>query len=161
MLHLIDQARRLASFIVLDLPLGWAPQTIEAIMAADRVVLVATPDLPSLRNARTLLALTQRLRPNDAPAHVILNRMPTQGKPAVPKEAFARILDRPITAVLPCDAAVVSAETSGQVLCEATPESEVVRGIETLIAAVSGRALPGRTRQAPGSVLSRLFGWGR
>ena len=158
MLHLIDQARRLASFTVLDLPHGWAPQTIESITAADRVVVVATPDLPSLRNSRTLLALTQKLRPNDAPAHVVLNRMPTKGKPPVAKEDFARILDRSITAMLPCDAAAVSAEMAGQVLCEATPKCEVVRAIETLISEVSGRELPASAGRAPRSVLGRLFG---
>jgi len=157
MRHLVDQARRLAKFVILDLPHGWSPHTAEAIAAADRVVLVATPDLPSLRNARTLLGLLQKLRPNDEPPQLVLNRMPTRGKPCVSKEDFVRVLDRKVAVALPCDEAAVSAEMAGCVLAEDAPSCDFVNGIGTLITEVSGREPFTSVKAIPASLFSRLF----
>ena len=157
MRHVIDQARRLAKYVVLDLPHGWAPWTAEALAAADRVVLVATPDLPSLRNARTLLGLIQKMRPNDEPARLVLNRMPVRGKPSVSKEDFARVLDRKIAVVLPCDDAAAPAEMAGRVLADAAPGSGMVNGIGSLITEMVGREPLAKRKAERESMFGRLF----
>ena len=157
MRHLIEQSRRIASYIVLDLPSGWAPQTVEAITAADRVVVVATPDLPSLRNSRNLMEMIRKLRPNDAPAHLVLNRMPTKGKPAISQEDFSRVLDRKISVVLPCDETAVSSEMAGQLLCDTMPRCQVVQSIDALITEIVGRGPLAKASTAPKSLLRRLF----
>lgn len=157
MRHVIDQARRLARYVVLDLPHGWAPWTAEALAAADRVVLVAAPDLPSLRNARTLLALIQKLRPNDEPAQLVLNRMPVRGKPLVSKEDFSRILDRKNILALPSDDAAASAEMAGHVLAETAPASAVVGAIESLMSEMVGREPIATGKVAGRSLIGRLF----
>lgn len=161
MRHVVDQARRIAKYVVLDLPHGWAPWTAEALAAADRVVLVATPDLPSLRNARTLLSLIHTMRPNDEPAQLVLNRMPPRGKPSVSVEDFARILDRKVIAAIPYDDAAASAEMSGRVLVEDAPGSEVVKAIEALAAGMAGRESLANRKAARKSLLARLFSGGR
>ncbi len=161
MRHVVDQARRIARYVVLDLPHGWSPSTVEALAAADRVVLVATPDLPSLRNARTLLKLLHKLRPNDEPAHLVLNRIPTRGKPAVSTEDFARILDRKVAAAVPFDDAATSAEMAGRVLAEHAPGSEAVQTIASFAGQLAGRdPRAGRTTTRR-SLLGRLFAKGR
>lgn len=157
MRHVVDQARRLARYVVLDLPHGWAPWTAEALAAADRVVLVAAPDLPSLRNARTLLALIQKLRPNDEPAQLVLNRMPLRGKPLISAEDFSRILDRKTIPALPCDDAAASAEMTGRILAETAPASAVVGAIEALVSGVVGREPVAPRKAARGSLIARLF----
>ena len=161
MRHLVDQARRLAKYVILDLPHGWGPWTAEMIAAADRVVVVATPDLPSLRNTRTLLGLIQGMRPNDEPADVVLNRIPARGKPLVSREDFTRTLDRKIAGTLPCDDAAASAEMAGRVLAENAPASEMVIGIELLAARMVGKELRTTRKAARTSLLGRLFSRGR
>jgi pilus assembly protein CpaE len=157
MRRLVEKSRRLASHIVLDLPHGWTPHAIEAIEAADRVVIVATPDLPALRNARTLMGLMKKLRPNDPPAHLVLNKMPLKGKPPVSPEDFSRILDRQIAAILPNDGSAVSSELEGRILCDSAPQCEMIRAIEALAAEISGREDFAKTNNRPRSFLGRLF----
>ena len=157
MRHLVDQARLLAKYVVLDLPHGWAPWTAEALAAADRVVLVAAPDLPSLRNARTLLGLVQKMRPNDEPAQLVLNRMPVRGKPLVSKNDFSRVLDRKNILTLPCDDAAASAEMAGRVLAEDTPGSAIAGAIELLTAGLVGHEPTAKRKMARNSLIGRLF----
>ena len=49
---MLKQVRRAASFVVLDLPHRWNAWVKHAILQADEVVIVAAPDLASLRNAK-------------------------------------------------------------------------------------------------------------
>lgn len=157
MRHLLDQARRLARYVILDLPHGWAPWTAEMVAAAEHVVVVAAPDLPSLRNTRTLLSLIREIRPNDEPAHVVLNRMPARGKPLVSREDFTRTLDRTVTVTLPVDDAAVSAEMAGRVLAEAAPGSAMIAATESLTAELVGRTSRATRKTARPSLLGRLF----
>ena len=158
--HLVDQARRLAQFVVLDLPHGWTPWVAEALASADRVGVVATADLPSLRNSRTLLEMIGKLRPNDAPPEVILNRMPLRGKPQVSVDDYTRILGIRLPTTIPVEAAAATAEMSGRVLVEATPGSEAALAIVSLASQMTGREPTGRGKSARKSMLGRFFGRG-
>lgn len=157
MRQVVDQARRVAQFVVLDLPHGWAPWTVEALATADGVVIVATADLPCLRNARTLGDLLAGIRPNDGPAALVLNRLPVRGKPAVSPEEFSRILDCRIAARIPFDGAVGTAEMAGTVLSEFAPKSEIVQIMRTFAAAVSDKDKRGAEEPRRASWFGRLF----
>lgn len=155
--HLIDQARRLAQFVVLDLPHGWSPWIAEALASTDRVGIVATADLPSLRNSRTLLEMFQKMRPNDAPPEIILNRIPLRGKPQVSAEDYARVLGIRIPATIPFEAAAAAAEMSGRVLVEAAPRSEAASAIVSLASQMTGRDTNRRGEVARKGLLGRLL----
>ncbi len=156
MRQVVDQARRLARIVVLDLPHGWAPWTMEALAAADRVVLVATPDLPSLRNARTLTGALAGLRPNDEPPLLVLNRV--VAKPLVPPEEFAKVLDCEVAARIPVEAAAAGAEMSGTLLADAVPRSEAVLAIMRLAEGLSSDGARPRAPRPRSSWLGRLLG---
>ena len=158
MRHLVDQARRLAQFVVLDLPHGWSPWIAEALASADRVGIVATADLPSLRNSRTLLEMIQMMRPNDAPPELILNRIPLRGKPQVSVDDYVRILGirRPVT--IPFDATAASAEMSGHLLVETSPSSEAAAAIASLVSQMADLDKNSRGKAAPEGLLGRLLG---
>ncbi len=157
MREVVDQARRIARYVVLDLPHGWSPWVVEALAAADSVVLVATPDLPSLRNARTLIGLVTALRPNDGPPSLVLNRVAPGDKPPVAPEEFARILNCKIAATIPFEPAAAPAEMAGTILAEMAPKSEAARAMRAFAAAISGRERPNAPPARTGSLLSRLF----
>lgn len=158
--HLVEQARRLAQFVVLDLPHGWNPWIAEALAMSDRVGLVATPDLPSLRNCRVLLDLVCKLRPNDAPPEIVLNRVPARGKPSVSPADYARTLNRRMAAVIPFDAAAASAEMSGRVLVEGTPASPAATALGTFAAQMAGRDKKAKQKDARKGLMGRLLGRG-
>ncbi|MEI9891599.1 MAG: hypothetical protein WDN45_14930 [Caulobacteraceae bacterium] len=58
---------------------GWMRQTL---LSADEAVVVATPDLTSLRNTKNLIELLTQGRPNDGPPRLVLNQV---GVPAARK----------------------------------------------------------------------------
>lgn len=155
--HLVEQARRLAQFVILDLPHGWTPWIAEALSSSDRIGVVGTPDLPSLRNCRALLDMIQKLRPNDVPPEIVLNRVPLRGKPAVTAADYARILERKIINAIPFDAAATSAEMSGRVLIEGVPGSPAATSIRTLAASMAGRNETIGRKGTSRSLIKRLF----
>jgi N-acetylmuramoyl-L-alanine amidase len=67
------QIRSTAPFVVLDLPHLWSGWMRRTLIAADEVVIVATPDLASLRNAKNMIDLIRQGRPNDAPPRLVLD----------------------------------------------------------------------------------------
>ena len=157
MRRLIEQARRLAKFVVLDLPHGGSPATIEALASADRIAIVATPDLPSLRNARTLLDMIEKRRPNDAPPEIVLNRMPQRGKALVPEDDYVRVLNRQMAAVIPLDPSAASAEMKGRVLIEDAPGSLAATALRSLAARMSGRTAKTASKLERKGLLGRLL----
>ena len=157
MRRMIEQARRLAQFVVLDLPHNLSPVTVEALASADRIAIVATPDLPSLRNARTLIEMIEKRRPNDAPPEIVLNRIPQRGKVLVPAEDYVRVLNRHVAAVIPLDSSTASAEMKGRVLVEDAPASSAAAALTLLATHMTGRKKQVST-PTPKGFLTRLFG---
>ena len=71
----VDAVRQTTPCVILDLPHVWTPWIKAALIAADDIVIVATPDLASLRNAKNIVELVQSARPNDAPPRLVLNQV--------------------------------------------------------------------------------------
>jgi pilus assembly protein CpaE len=66
--------RRHYDHIVIDLARTVTPVTLAALERADDVLLLATPELPTLRNTKKVLPIVQRTVSNESALHVILNR---------------------------------------------------------------------------------------
>ena len=90
-----NQIRATAPFVVLDLPHLWSPWMRRTLISADEVVVVATPDLASLRNAKNMIDLIRQGRPNDAPPRLVLNQIGVPGRPEIPAKDFGRGAGRP------------------------------------------------------------------
>lgn len=155
--RVLDFARRIAQRVVVDAPSGWSTWTEEAIENADSLVIVATPDLPSLRNARMLRDALKRLRPNDQPPAFVLNRLRGGAEPLVPATEFERVLNTRIAARIVESAAIQSAEMNGRPLLEAAPESAQSREIAALAVKLSGREPPPERRRRAQGLLGRLI----
>lgn len=103
------KVRSVAPFIVMDLPHVWTPWLKKCLIAADEVVIVATPDLASLRNAKNLIELLKSFRPNDNPPRVVLNQVDMPGRPEIPVKDFTAALG-----VAPACTIAFDAKTFGQ-----------------------------------------------
>jgi len=119
-----------APYVVLDLPHLWSAWMRKAILSSDDVVITATPDLAALRNAKNLIDLIKKARPNDAPPHLILNQVGAPGRPEIPVKEFARALGIEPALVLPFDPKLFGqAANNGQMVFEVNPKAKAAEGL--------------------------------
>src|ERR1700744_3805015 len=71
----LEAVRQTTPCVIVDLPHLWAPWVKATLIGADEIVLVATPDLASLRNAKSIVELVRQNRPNDAPPKLVINQV--------------------------------------------------------------------------------------
>lgn len=155
--RLIDVSRGMASHVVLDLPSGWTNYVAGFMELADQIVLVATPDLVSLRNCGRIVALLRKVRPNDPPPRVVLSQTGIPRNQQVPPQQFAKSLGLPISVEVPFDAALFSAaENEGQLMMQKAPGSVPGRRVAMIASALNGQT-DGRGVMARPSMMNRLF----
>ena len=147
--------RSTAPFVVLDLPHLWSAWIRRVLLASDEVVLVATPDLASLRNGKNIVDLLRQHRPNDAPPRLVLNQVGVQGRPEIPVKDFGEALGLTPALVLPFDPKLFGkAANNGQMIREVGPKTKAAEGLDYLAELVSRRE-PVRAVRRGG--LSSLF----
>src|SRR5690606_28753694 len=125
----------------------WAPWVKQALRAADDVVLVASPDLASLRNADNIVKLLKSERP-DAPPLVVLSMTGVPKRPEIPFKDFVQALGLKPEASFAFDPVLFGAAAmTGQALGEIAPRSKPAAAIDLLASALTGRE-PLATRPA-------------
>lgn len=155
---LIDLLRAAVPCVVLDVPQGWSAWTKRILVGADEILIVAQPDLASLRNTKNLLAVLAQSRPNDARARVVLNGVGMTKRPEIAAAEFAKALDVPPCAVLPFDPALFgTAANNGQMIAEVQANSKPAEIFASLAAAVTGRVEIRRGRPNMLDPLQPLF----
>ena len=159
------QIRSTAPFVVLDLPHLWSGWMRRTLVAADEVVIVATPDLASLRNAKNMIDLIRQGRPNDAPPRLVLNQVGVPGRPEIPAKDFGAALGVHPSLIIPFEPKVFgAAANNGQMILDAGGKSKSAEAFQTLAQIVSRRELPliagpkGKSGKGEGkSMFSGLF----
>ena len=138
---MIDAVRQMTPCVVLDLPHMWAPWVRQTLLASDDVVIVATPDLASLRNGKAIVDMLKQNRPNDTPPKLVLNQVGVPKRPEIPVKDFAETIGIPPSLVIPFEPALFgAAANNGQMLMEVQPRSQTAEGIRALSALLTGRA---------------------
>jgi pilus assembly protein CpaE len=137
----IDIVRQTTPCVIIDLPHQWSPWVRQTLLASDEIVFIATPDLASLRTAKTLVDLVKQNRPNDPPPKLVLNQVGIPKRPEIPVKDFATTVGIPPTMVLPFEPQLFgSAANNGQMLMEVQPKSQVAEAILRLAQVTTGRA---------------------
>ena len=158
-----SRIRSTAPFVVLDLPHLWSGWMRKTLISADEVVIVATPDLASLRNAKNMIDLIKQGRPNDAPPRLVLNQVGVPGRPEIPAKDFGAALGVHPSLIIPFDAKVFgAAANNGQMIVDSGAKSKAAESFETLAQIVSRRELPtasakGRAAGSSAKTGSSLF----
>jgi len=149
----LDIVREGVPCVVVDLPHVWAPWTKKVLLAADEIVITATPDLASLRNAKNILDLTRQARPNDNAAHIVLNQVGMPKRPEIPVKDFAEAVGGDATLILPFNPGLFgTAANNGQMIEEIEPKGKAAEGFRFL-----AQQLCGREARAPKAAKSSLF----
>jgi pilus assembly protein CpaE len=153
----IDALRQTIPCVILDLPHGWQPWIKAALLAADDVVIVATPDLTSLRNAKNVIDLVKAARPNDVPPRLVINQVGVPKRPEIPSKDFAETMGLDPSAIIPFEPALFGqAANNGQMVIELAPKAPVAEGLRQLCRTITGRAVQGATAKNSVSIFSFL-----
>jgi pilus assembly protein CpaE len=136
----IDRVRRTSPFVVLDLPHTWTSWVKQTLTGADDAIIVAGPDLASLRNTKNIMDLLKALRPYDAPPTVVLSMVGVPKRPEIPFKDFAEALGAEPVAAIPFDPHLFGmAANNGQMIGEVAAQSKTALAIDALAAALTGR----------------------
>ncbi len=154
----VDATRQLTPCVIVDMPHAWTPWAKHCLVAADEIVVVATPDLASLRNSKNLIELLRHARPNDNPPRLVINQAGMPKRPEIPAKDFAETMGLEPAAVLAFDAALFGqAANNGQMILELQPKAPTSEGIRRLAGLVTGRASATKVpEKSPAAILSFL-----
>jgi pilus assembly protein CpaE len=154
-----QKIRATSPYVVLDLPHAWTPWKRRMLLTSDDVVVVAEPDLASLRNAKNIVDLVRAARPNDAPPRVVLNKVGVPGRPEIPIREFGDALGLAPAMVIAFDAKLFGqAANNGQMINEVGPKSKQAESLEGLARMISRRETAAEPVARPSSIISRLLG---
>lgn len=138
--QLLDLLRTNMPCIVLDVPHLWSAWTKRILLAADDIIIVAEPELASLRNAKNLADLLRQQRPNDRPPRLLLNRIGLPKRPEITSADFAKAVGHDLDAEMPFDAQLFgSAANNGQMLAELQPGCRPAEIFTEMAATLVGR----------------------
>jgi pilus assembly protein CpaE len=136
----IDLVRSTTPCVIVDMPRSWTNWAKQTFLAADDIVLVATPDLASLRNSKNLIDLLKSQRPNDPPPKLVLNQTGVPKRPEIPTKEFSAALGIEPSVVIPFEPQLFgTAANNGQMLPEVQPNAKTSEGIRQLAALITGR----------------------
>jgi pilus assembly protein CpaE len=156
--QIIDVAQRSAPTVVLDVPHLWTGWAKTTLMQADEIVITATPELANLRNAKNLVDMLKKLRPNDALPKLVLNQAGVPKRPEITPADFSEPLGITPMAVIPFEPLLFgNASNNGRMLGEMDAKSPIVGMINEVAHIVTGRA-DVKSKRKPGieQLLGRL-----
>ena len=146
---LLDVLRSTTPCTVLDLPHTWTAWTRHLLISADELVIVATPDLANLRNAKTLYDAVRVARPNDRAPKLVLNNVGVPKRPEISVAEFAKAIEVTPVAIIPFEPKLFgTAANNGQMLAEIEPGSKIVKSFDSLARLVMGRADVRKTKKS-------------
>ncbi|HFC05339.1 MAG TPA: CtpF protein, partial [Rhizobiales bacterium] len=161
----LDVVRKNVPQVVVDLPNIWAPWSKHTLEHADDIIIVATPELASLRNTKNLIDHFKNIRKNDSDPILVLNQVGMPKRPEVPVAEFAKAVGVTPTIVIDHDANTFgTANSNGQMIFEVAAKSSAAQGLAALAGKLTGheeqvQKKTGKFSMPP--LLSKLKGMGK
>jgi pilus assembly protein CpaE len=157
---ILDELRNLYAYIVVDTPNTLADATLTVLDTADRVVLITTPDIPSIKNAKLFFEVTEALEYPLDKTILILNKADRNAN--IRAEDIQTSIKHPVAAQVPLDErTATTAANQGvpfMISAHSTPLARAVMGLGLHVIdslAEKADAEEEATDKAP---LGRLFG---
>jgi pilus assembly protein CpaE len=147
--QLLDLLRASVPCIILDVPHQWNAWVKRTVLGADEILIVAEPELASLRNAKNLVDLSRATRPNDAVARLVLNRVGVPKRPEINAGEFSKALGIDVLSTVPFDAQLFgTAANNGQMIAEVQAGSKATEAFTQIASALTGRGEAKRGRRS-------------
>lgn len=143
----IEALRARAPCVVLDVPHIWTGWSKRILLGADEILLVATPELASLRNARLLLEMLRAARPDNRPVSYCLNQVGVPNRPEIRAVDFARAVDCDPLAVIPFEPQLFGvAAHEGRMIAEIAAGHPVAATLRDIARTLTGSREPKQGR---------------
>jgi pilus assembly protein CpaE len=124
---------------------------------SDEIIITATPELPSLRNAENLMDLLKAARANDKPPRLIINQVGIPKRPEIAPQDFAKALGVEPLAIIPHDPASFGlAQGNGQMLFEVAPKAKATEILGSIGGMIAGQRIPDKPKASGGGLLSKF-----
>jgi len=150
----LNTVRSSVPYVVLDLPHVWSDWYKETVLSADEIIIVAEPDLASLRNGKNLADFLKTARPNDEKPRLVINKVGVPKRPEIPVKDFAQAIELEPDLVMPFDPQLFgTAANNGQMISDVAEDSKCSQGIDYLASLMSGREV----KVERPSLLNKLF----
>ncbi|RYE32113.1 MAG: CtpF protein [Hyphomicrobiales bacterium] len=147
--QLLELLRASVPCIILDVPHQWNAWVKRTVLGADEILIVAEPELASLRNAKNLVDLSRAMRPNDAVARLVLNRVGVPKRPEINTGEFSKALGIDVLTTIPFDAQLFgTAANNGQMIAEVQAGSKATEAFTQIASALTGRGEAKRSRRS-------------
>jgi pilus assembly protein CpaE len=152
----IDILRASTPCIVLDVPHVWTGWSRRVLIGADEILIVASPDLANLRNAKVLMDLLRHARPNDRRPKLLLNMMGMPKRPEIAPAEFAKALECEPSAIIPFDPQLFgTAANNGQMIAEIQGNGKIAESFLDLARQLIGKS---ESKKQSRSFLAPLLG---
>ena len=152
---IFDTLRASMPCIVLDVPHQWSGWTKRALIGADDILIVAAPDLASLRNTKNIFDLLKAARPNDRAPLYCLNQVGIPKRPEIAATEFAKAIESQPIATIPFDPQMFgAAANNGQMIAEISANHRTTEMFLQIAQRLTGRA---ETKKKSGSLLAPLI----
>ena len=155
---IFDTLRATVPCVILDVPHLWSGWTKRVLTSADDILIVASPDLANLRNAKNLIDLLKAGRPNDRAPSYCLNQVGVPKRPEIKPADFARALEDDPVAIIPFEPAIFgTAANNGQMIGEVSSGHKTTELFRQLAQHMTGRTESKRPRSMLSPLLSKLL----
>ena len=152
---IFDTLRSSMPCIVLDIPHQWSGWAKRALISADDILIVASPDLANLRNTKNLLDLLKTARPNDRAPLYCLNQVGVPKRPEIAAGEFAKAIEAQPVAAIPFEPQLFgSAANNGQMIAEIAANHRVTEMFLQTAQRLTGR---GESKKPRNSLLAPLL----
>ena len=134
---------------MLDIPHQWSGWTKRALIGADDILIVATPDLANLRNTKNLIDLLKAARPNDRPPLYCLNQVGVPKRPEISAAEFAKAIESQPVVSIPFEPQMFgSAANNGQMIAEVAPGHRATEMFVQIAQRLTGRGEAKKSRKS-------------
>ncbi len=146
--------RGMFDFVIIDTCHTFDEGTIEAFEDSDIILLVATSDLPAIRNARRCLNMFRRLGYGKEKVKLVFNREAKSNE--ITLKQAEKVLNYPVFWKLPNDyPTTIASVNEGEPINKVAPRSELHKSLLGLSAAVTGLKLGSKSSRG---IFERLLG---
>lgn len=139
--QILQLLRERFAYVIIDTPPAFDDVVLQAFDDADMIVLVATPDIPALKNLKIATETINLLNIPRERLRVVLNR--ADARVGVSPEEVAASLQMEITSTIPSSRDVPAAVNRGELLFLSEPRHPVSQGIGMLASDAAAALRPG------------------
>jgi pilus assembly protein CpaE len=136
----LNTVRQSVPFVIVDVPNLWAPWVKQTLVDADEVIITASPELPSLRNAKNLIDMLKAARSNDKAPDLVLNQMGIPKRPEISAVEFGKAVGLPVSHVIPHDPHTFgTAQGNGKMVFEVGAKTKAAEVMSQIAAKLAGQ----------------------